>query len=127
MIIELEDKPYTIEKFTLFKGDNFNLSNITKEFTSGNLSMEISISGEGRIYQQGEVDYTGTATIGDTLYYKYKGDKCLCKIYVNSNGNNGYLSYLEDNKLTDLSGNSYIPIFYNANKEGILEPPQEIP
>ena len=122
MIIDFST--YTIEKFTLTKGDVFNLSSVTKDFTFGDLIVSISVNDEGRIYQQGEVNYTGTATPEDILYYKYKGDRCLCKIYVNSNGSNGYLSYLEDNKLTDLSGNTYIPIFYNANKEGILEPPR---
>ena len=117
---------FKIESFTLTKGDQFDITTEGNyQFSDGNISVNVFVANGGRIYQQGEVNYTGGSGLSDeeTVYWKWKGDRCICKIYANYAGNNGILSYLETNQVSDLSGNSYIPIFYNTNKGGFLESP----
>ena len=114
--------PFMIEKFTISPGDKF-VVNTPSVFSYGSFEIMVYVE-NNRVFQQGEVTYTGgdALSANDQLFYKYKRDQCICKIYSNYGGKNGFLSYLETDQIPDLSGESHVPIFNNVNKEGLLEP-----
>ena len=123
--VEFEDSPYWIEDYQLIKGEIFDV-NTTTLFSYGGVTVHAYINND-YLYQPGDYDWTAADSafsVGDNLYYKYRDDECLCKVYANYGGSNGFLSYLDGNMINDLSGNPHIPIFFNMNKEGILQPPR---
>lgn len=94
-----------------------------------NLKVQVEFDEDGYMYQPGDNRYSSVEetnlTVGDDLYFKLFGDKCLTKIYSSFGDTNTPLSYYPAT-ISGRDGLDYLPLVFNMNKSGVLSMENEV-
>jgi hypothetical protein len=119
----LKLEKYTIEEFSISKFNSFSCTGIQVfQGVSQNVTLSVYFDGDGYMYQPGEYEFSGgSVSVSDTLYYKYDGDKCICRCYATYANYNASLVYPTDTTIKDISANDLVPLVFNRQKYGLLQ------